>query len=116
MIKKKIRAIVSDYIPLKPYANDADLNAYNNIVAELTVKICDLLPMKVEITYQSIPDCNRHLWLWHSGRKEPQIGIYEVAGTYFRVVKGSGTIGMDGSVSFESATHYMYISRPEEYI
>jgi hypothetical protein len=115
MINNDIRALVSDYIVLKPFFDDQELATYQNTVTELTAKICDLLPRKMEITYQTIPDYNRPLWLWHSGRKEPQIAIYQEVGTYFSVVNGFGTIEMDKSVSFESATHFMYINRLEEF-
>ena len=116
MINTDIRALISDYIVLKPDFNDEEFAAYQNTVTELTAKIFDLLPRKIEITYQTIPDSNRPLWLWHSGRKAPQLAIYQEVGTYFSVVNGFGTIEMDKSVSFESATYFMYINRPEEFI
>ncbi|MEO6522219.1 MAG: hypothetical protein ABIN91_11110 [Mucilaginibacter sp.] len=115
-VQEKILQIIRDNIPLKDGFTDQEFDMYINQVDDTYEAIIALLPSKTTISQNSMPNPNTPLWLWHKGRKEPELAVYRDDVKCFYELYESDYINNGISIALECATHFMYVNKPEDYI
>ena len=111
-ISQKVLEIIHDAVPF----DEDNTETYYIVTDQVHSKIMELLPQKTAINPDTIIRPNFPLWLWHKGSKTPELVNFRTdypSPLFWPIVDGD-YINSSNSISFDRATHFMYVNDPED--
>lgn len=110
-INETILQIIQDALPFE----EEKANEYFSLVDDLHSKMLAVIPQKVKLTPETLPRPNTPLWLWHTGRNEPELAKYraDYPNPCFWPIVDGDYINYSNAIEIDKCTHYMYVNSPD---